>query len=183
MDVQMQIMSAYHEAGHVVVAYWFGATLKSVEMGAHPNTKLQWPNGTTPEALVKGLVAGSLAGYKGWMHFGRLDRKELLSSFRRRDEKYTLQALQKVRNGGYATDGIWDDRIRIADILLKDVPTIPDEAYLGLVRRYEDEALELLDKPPVWRAVESVVRALLKTGRLNNDEAMAAIDKEFWESR
>ena len=55
MDVQMQIMSAYHEAGHVVVAYWFGATLKSVEMGAHPNTKLQWPNGTTPEALVKGL--------------------------------------------------------------------------------------------------------------------------------
>jgi len=117
------------------------------------------------------------------MHFGRLDRKELLSSFRKRDEKYTLQALQKVRNGGYATDGIWDDRIRIADILLRDVPTTPNEAYLGLVRRYEDEALELLDKPPVWRAVESVVRALLKTGRLNNDEAMAAIDKEFWESR
>jgi hypothetical protein len=181
-DPTIQIMAAHHEAGHVVVAYWFGAILEIVEMGAHPHTRMQWPNGATVGPVVKGLLAGSLAGAKSLMLYRGPPRNPFLS-VREHYEKYTLEALQIVRNGDYApTDGMWDDRISIADILLQAMP-MSDKEYLRIVRRYEDETQKLLDKPPVWRAVESVAQALLKSGRLNNDEAMAVIDKEFWESR
>src|SRR5262245_46212210 len=181
MDEDIQIMAAHHEAGHVVVAYWFGAILEIVEMGSHPNTKMQWPNGARLGPVVKELLAGSLASAKSLM----LSRGPPKNPFLLREhfEKHTLEALQIVRNGDYApTDGRWDDYISIADILLQAMP-MSDKEYLRIVRRYQDETQKLLDKPPVWRAVESVAQALLKSGRLTNDEERAVIDKEFWESR
>src|SRR5262249_10125125 len=96
---------------------------------------------------VKGLLAGSLAGAKSLMLYKGPPRNPFLS-VREYYEKYTLEALQIVRNGDYApTDGMWDDRISIADILLQAMPR-SDKEYLRIVRRYEDETQKLFGQAP-----------------------------------
>lgn len=165
-----RVCAAHHEAAHTVMTYWFGGWLNEdgVEIDARQYTGARWRLlDYTFEANIIMSMAGKLAeakylGVRG-VGFG----------------KEALWILETVRNGD---EDQGSDEEQIATLLLQDNLEISDVDYIKAVRRYEIKTRRLLNKPPIWRAVETVAAALLKSGRLTNDEAMAMIDKDFWEA-
>jgi hypothetical protein len=171
-----RIHTAYHEAGHVVVAYWYGWWLNEdgVEIDDRWYAGMRSPALLyTTEARVITLMAGRLAEHKyHGLGNGRFDDDgalELLGVARR------IQAGEEIID----EDSEWSgDCTDIAVVLVEDNPTMTDHEYVRTLRTYQKKTRLILNKPAVWRAVKKVAEALLTTGRLTDGEARAAIAGE-----
>jgi hypothetical protein len=171
-----RIHTAYHEAGHVVTAYWYGWWLN--EEGVEIDTR--WYTGTrspallyTTEARVVNLMAGRVAEHKyHGLGNGRFDDDEalLLLDLARRIHRGEEMIDEESEWSGDCTD--------IAVVLVEDNPTMTDHEYVRTLRTYQKKTRLILNKPAVWRAVKKVAEALLTTGRLTDGEARAAIAGE-----
>jgi hypothetical protein len=171
-----RIHTAYHEAGHVVVAYWYGWWLNEdgVEIDARWYTGMRSPVLLyTTEARVVTSMAGQMAEHKyHGLGNGRFDNEGALE---------LLEVARCIHRSEAILDeeSEWSgDDTDIAVVLVEDNPTITDHEYVRTLRTYQKKTRLILNKPAVWRAVMKVAEALLDTGRLTDTEARAAIAGE-----
>jgi hypothetical protein len=151
--------SAYHEAGHAVVAYCFGWWLnpEGVEIDARQYCGLRreaWLSNEPAEVMV--LQAGWLAEC---LHHGRREPhtranvKQVIALMEDDDDNDLPVALRVIRNYN---------------------PRISGRA---LVKRYLDfqEQTEALIEI-VWDAIDKVAKALLARGRLSHEDVEDLVD-------
>lgn len=149
-------------------AYHFGAWLndEGVEIDERQYTGIRCRiDDYTTEARVIVSMAGMLAEHK---YHGGGDRRRFFVN------EETISCLEEVRNE-WVDDGDdeWGDHFVIARAMLDEDPEITDKEYAKALRRHERQAWLILNEPDVWRAVENLATALLKSGRLTNAEALA----------
>jgi hypothetical protein len=167
--------AAYHEAGHAVVAYWFGWWLndEGVEIDDRWYTgcrKLVLDN--TVEAQICQAMAGWLSEHK-WHGLGS-------DYFGDENALYGLY-LARNYNPHDPDDFEFEEAGDIADIALmlyEADSEITDEEFLKALAPYRERARKILDEAEVWRAIEKLAAALLASGKLSDEEARAAIGDE-----
>ena len=172
-----RIHTAYHEAGHVVVAYWYGWWLNSdgVEIDARWYTGVRTPKlYYSSEARVVQSMAGRIGEHKfHGLGDGRFDDCSALEQ---------LELARRLHRGEVEDweeeEEFWNDSLVTARALVEDNPAISDDEYVKALRAYQKKTRQILNKATVWRAVEKVATALLTTGRLTDAEARAAIGGE-----
>src|SRR5262245_53330522 len=152
--------TAFHEAGHVVVAYEFGWWVRrgGVRIVAGPHVKLLWRESDyTVHADVSVSMAGLLAEQK-------------FHGVQRRFEEDVVEHVRAVRAGKDELENLFPSDLRaIALALIDDDPLISCD--LNGVRRvvayYRNVTNALLDEPRVWGGVERVAKALMRRRRLS----------------
>jgi hypothetical protein len=152
---------AYHEAGHVVVAYEFGWWVRrgGVRLGAWAHARLRHREsdytvlGESDKMMVADIciyMAGLLAEEK----FHRVQW---------RFEEDVVRHLRAVRAGedeGLRLDP--SDLRGVALALLDDDPTISFAGARRVVAYCRDVTNALLDEPRVWEGLERVAKALCR---------------------
>src|SRR5262245_51455100 len=145
--------TAYHEAGHVVVAYEFGWWVRrvGVRLWPLPRVKLLYRDYTLL-ARVCVSMAGLLAEQK-------------FHGVQWRFEEDVVEHVRAVRAGKDEVENLSPSDLRkIALALIDDDPLISCD--LNGVRRvvayYRDITNALLDEPRVWGGVERVAQALIR---------------------
>jgi hypothetical protein len=168
-----RIHTAYHEAGHVVVVYWYGWWLNAdgVEIDTRSYTETRSPALLyTTEARVVMLMAGRIAEHK----YHGLDNARF-------DDDSGLEVLEVVRRIHHGEEILveeWDwsgDCTDIAVVLVEEKRAITDHEYVRALRTYQKKTRLILNKPA---AVKKVTEALLEAGRLTDAQARAAIAGE-----
>ncbi len=150
---------AYHEAGHVVVAWYFGRPIGSVsimpaEQSGHSEigkSRVQAGEAWEQESMI--LLAGGRAQK-------RVDPKGVISGIGAfSDEAKVIGHIQQHlrRNRGELGDRLDDETDRIRGRLCQETENI-------------------LDRPEIWRAVEIVAEALSEKHRLDADEVTRMIE-------
>jgi hypothetical protein len=145
--------TAYHEAGHVVVAYEFGWWVRrgGVRIGAWAHARLQHRKSDyTMLADICIHMAGLLAEQKflglQW-HF----------------EEAVIEHLRAVRAGKDEGLRLYPTDTRaIALALLEDDPTICLSGARGVVAYCQNQTNALLDEPRVWGGVERLAKVLYR---------------------
>ena len=155
--------TAYHEAGHVAVAYYFGWWLgpDGVEIDAQWYAGLQCRSFTNPLHIAAVNCAGWLSECR------RLGRDGT------RDEADLLYHIDNVR-GGWGEEEDSDD-LDTFDRLMAVRPDTPSEELIATFRECEQMVRKILDDPVVWRSVEALAAALIAEGELDRDQAEAVL--------
>lgn len=150
---------AYHEAGHVVVAYEFGWWVRrgGVRIGAWPHVRL-WPRelddtvlGASDNMMVADICI-SMAGLLAEEKFHRVQW---------RFEEDVVRHLRAVRAG--EDEGLRQDPSDLRAIALAlhdDDPTISYAGTRRVVAYCRNVTNGLLDEPRVWAGVERLAKAL-----------------------
>lgn len=158
--------AAYHQAGHAVLAYWFGWWLNDegveIDDRQHAGTRRLSPDDSTEAAVIQAL-AGWLCEHK-WHGQGhaRLAIEEVFELARDHDPED-----EEFRHAGDLAD--------VALTLLRTNPEITPKEFVKAFWAYGDQAEKILAEEPVWRAVEKLASALLASGSLSDEEAREAI--------
>jgi len=145
--------TAYHEAGHVVVAYEFGWWVRrgGVRLGAWAHARLRHSNSdNTVRARVCVYVAGLLAEQK-------------YHGLKWRLEEHMIQEIRAVRAGqdeGAVLDP--SDFRAVALALLDDDPPISLAAARRAAVYCQEYTEALLDDPRVWAGVERLAKVLYR---------------------
>jgi hypothetical protein len=164
---------AYHEAGHVVVAYEFGWWVRrgGVRSGAWPHARLRWRES---DDTMLAHVCVSLAGLLAEQKFHGLEWHL---------EEDVVEHLRAVRAGedeGLRLDP--SDLRAVALALLDDDPPIS----LAAARRaavYSQEYTEaLLDDPRVWGGVERLAKVLYRRRYLSPRAVKKVLGDSFFAS-
>jgi hypothetical protein len=167
--------TAYHEAGHVVAAYWYGWWLNEdgVEIDA------RWYTGMRRPALLDTTEASVVMSMAGWIAEHKYHR---IGNRRFDDDGDALELLdvaRRIHRGEEILDEEWEgDSTDIAMVLVKENPAITDDEYIGALRAYQKKTRLILNKPAVWRAVKKVAEALFEAGRLTDAQARVAVGGE-----
>jgi hypothetical protein len=160
--------AAYHEAGHVVIAYHVGwwVNPEGVEIDERQYTGLRCnkEDDITDRAVLVDL-AGWLSEFE-WHGLGGLRSNDDLVS-----------AIQEVRDCRDFTeepdeDWGWGDDEEAFHRLLADFPGASDNELLVMYRDYQVRVQALMKEPAIWRAIEAVAAALTARGRLNDNEVL-----------
>jgi hypothetical protein len=147
------IATAYHEAGHVVVAYEFGWWVGrgGVRIGALAHACWGfYESDYTERARVCVSTAGLLAEQK-------------FHGVQWRFEEDVVKHVQAVRAGEDEGVGLFPSDLRaIALALMDDDPSIRLNGVRRVVAYYRNVTNVLLDEPRVWGGVERIAKALVR---------------------
>src|SRR5215471_2087775 len=126
-----RIHTAYHEAGHIVAAYWYGWWLneEGVEIDARWYTGMRTPALlNTTEACMVVSMAGRIAEHKYHrLGAGRFDNSG--------DALELLDVARRIHRGEEMLDEEWEgDPMDIAIVLVREKPAITDNEYIGALR-------------------------------------------------
>jgi hypothetical protein len=160
---QIRSSSAYHEAGHAVIATTCGWSVnhEGVEIDDRAYTGLElsvWDNNTWRQIHVN--LAGWLSEHK-FHGLGGL-REEA-------DLEYLIQ-LSKAPETADDMDIVSDDFCTF-EALLEDYPDATDKELISKYREYQREVTEELNEPHIWNAVETLATELIKKGKVEGDDA------------
>ena len=146
--------TAYHEAGHVAIAYEFGWWVRrgGVRISSWAHASLRHPESdfNNVRAQICVYMAGLLAEEKfigqHW-HF----------------EEEVVDHLRALRTGQNEHLNLYPNDLRaIALALFEDDPTTTFADARFAVTYYHEQTTAMLNEPRVWGGVERVARALLR---------------------
>jgi hypothetical protein len=159
---------AYHDAGHVVVAYVFGGQVRrgGVRTGTLAHVS-QHPNFVIANVCV--LMAGYLAEEKYQGHHWLWDD----------DVIRELHALRSGHNEDVSLRGNPTDLRAIAQLISDDGPSMPLADASHLIAQCRQQTAALLDEQPVWIGVEQIAEALLRNRFLSPSFVKHILDTEF----
>ncbi len=159
--------AAHHEAGHAVAGYWFGWVVSEngVEIDERQRCHLACAAyAYTPEARAVVAMAGWLAERKWHRHGSGNWDDDLLHIL---DAHAWGQVI-------VADDEQQVVRALVGERLPEDVETTE---FLAAVHAFRGEAVTLICRPPVWRAIRGVARALVRKGKLDDSAVINSIGK------
>jgi hypothetical protein len=151
--------AAYHEAGHAVVAMYYGWSIspEGVEIDERQYTGLR--RSAYDRLRERPVVVISLAGWCAehkWHGLGGPAHSD------DGDLEYMIDV---VRRGWEEDETEGDDGDAIRH-LLKLHPEATDAELIAAYRRYEAETWALLEDPERWSEIELVAAELLKHGKI-----------------
>lgn len=150
--------AAHHEAGHAVVAWYFGKTFHGggvVVRHDLPGEGVCFTSAVLIPRLA-GLPVATVARARAAL---RAECMEYLAG-------YLAEQRAEQRRTGRRVPVLWGDDARRAQLLvMRAEGCIAAVATLHLLRCAR-AVRRLLRRPPVWQAVEAVARVLLERGRL-----------------
>jgi hypothetical protein len=164
---------AYHEAGHVVVAYEFGWWVRrgGVRLGGWAHARLRHhPSGNTLLARVCVYMAGLLAEQR--FHGVQWDLEE--------DFLEHIRAVRAGKGEGAVLDP--SDFRAVALALLDDDPAIPLAEAPGALSYCRDYTNALLDDPRVWAGVERLAKKLARRRYLSPRAVRQVLGDAFFGS-
>jgi hypothetical protein len=149
------IATAYHEAGHVVVAYEFGwwVSHDGVRIGELAHASLQQHDS---DYTVLARVSVSMAGLLAEQIFHGVE-EDLAEDVVR----HVRAVWAREDEGGWACLHPSDMRA-IALALIDNDPSISLDGVPRVVTHYQNVTNALLDEPRVWGGVERVAKALIR---------------------
>jgi hypothetical protein len=147
--------TAYHEAGHVVVAYEFGwfVARGGVRLGAWPHARIRYHES---EYTLRARICVSLAGLLAEQKFFGLEWHF---------EEDVVKHVRAVRASGEDEGNLRggpSDLRKIALALLDDEPPISLAGARRIVTYCRNVTNALLDDPRVWGGVERLAKALYR---------------------
>jgi hypothetical protein len=163
-----RVSGAYHEAGHAVVGFWYGWTIGANGVEIDAQECCSFAGGAiahTIEARAVVAMAGWLAELK-WHRQGSANHDgELIS-------------VLEAHNWGQAFVNLNDEQLVVNALVGKSDPaTVETDEFLAGIEAFRQYAYELISRPPIWRAIRKVARALLAHGKLSDTEVVNAIGK------
>ena len=163
--------TAYHEAGHAVVAYVFGWRVAGngieIDASQYADVSFRRVDRTTDAEVIQSL-AGRLAEFKLHGNGGRHSE----------DTETLLLEIQLARLDPADWDAEDADDLVVFGRLLSEDPDATDETLLERYGAYVAATVRLLDEPVVWAAVERVAAALIEHGKLDVDAVEALLGAE-----
>jgi len=160
--------AAYHEAGHAVAGLWFGWTVgrHGIEIDEHQRCTFACSAyAYTTEARAVVAMAGWLAERK-WHGQG--------------SGNWDTQLVHILDAHAWGQVIVGDDEQQVVKALVghREADDIETEEFLLAVHAFREHTIGLLARPPFWRAVRRVTRALLSHGKLSDVEVVNAIGKD-----
>ena len=162
-DNQIREAAAYHEAGHAVISITCGWSVnrEGVEIDERTYTGLELsPRDNTPWRRIRINLAGWLSEYK-YHGLGGL-REDA-------DLQYMLEMAKTPESAD--EEDIGSDDFNTFKALLEDYPEATDKELLAKYREYQNEVMESLNDPNIWKAIEVLAAELIKKGKVEGDEA------------
>ncbi len=161
--------SAYHEAGHSVVAYSVGwwVSIKGVEIDRRQYTglrKYSFHNDARRNAMVG--CAGWLAEHR-WHGRASKFRPDEDLEFSLDEARYEAEAIN---------DG--DDEGTFRE-MLKEFPDKSDDELISMFREFEHWTWETISEDSVWQSVVRVAEALITKGSLTAAEVETLLAPEL----
>ena len=161
--------TAYHEAGHAVVGFWYGWVIgrDGVEIDERRRCCFSCSAYTyTIEARAVVAMAGWLAEHK-WHAQGSANWDDELI--------HILDAHDWAQVQVTLDDEVEVVRALVGKTNARDVET---DEFLITVEAFRDHAVALVSSPAVWRSIRRVARALLDRGKLTDTDVVNAIDTD-----
>jgi len=163
------VRRAYHEAGHVIVASWFGMTLRRAVVSsegdnagalllhesprsANREIEGRWTASTVPMSVRARLEHRIMAVWAGPIATEKVSRHSLFDAQIDAGEEHDAEA----------------DRSAI--VHLARPMTHTDDELAAYVEWLRSRTVALLDDRAVWLQVEALAGALIEHGPLNRDE-------------
>ena len=157
-------VTAFHEAGHIAVAYGFGWHLdpvKGARIGNDPRCSFVHPPEVHTEAAdVIVTLAGNLA-----------DGRAVPDCAASVDDRELLEVLEQLR-AGEVDDG---DTYLALSRVVRSAAGLTYEAIMARYREYERQTAKLLDRPDVWAPIEVLATHLLRNRTISDMEARRCI--------
>ncbi len=160
--------AAYHEAGHAVAGLWFGWVIGQKGIEIDTNQRCNFGCAAfayTIEARAVVAMAGWLAERK-WHGQGSANWDD--------DLIHVLNA----HSWGQIIVGSDEQQVVKALVGERDPENVATDEFLLGVHAFREQAMALMSRRPVWRAVRQVARALLANGKLSDIAVVKAIDKD-----
>lgn len=195
-DPRQRIPTAYHEAGHAVMAYWFGHRLSNAGVrisadgglvaGSAGRATTQRPPEGSPKEQVMIALAGHLAAHR-WMltSFGEGQARE----WRERGgpgpltKDEFLQAYFQACTDVNENREVREDWCRAAIMVGGELDTGGSERSLNRFKarcvRYQSETLDQLANPLVWCSVCKLADGLLAKNSLSDAECKLTLGDDF----
>lgn len=161
--------TAYHEAGHAVVGFWYGWAIGASGVEIRDRRRCSFSCSEyayTREARAVVAMAGWLAECKWHAQGGINWNDDLLHVLDAHDWGQVYVTL--------------DDQVQVVRALIgrADPREVETDDFLLAVDAFRDHAIVLVSRPAVWRSIRRVARALLARGKLTDTEVINAIDPD-----
>jgi hypothetical protein len=172
MVIDDDISNAFHEAGHVVIGYKFGWHLRhggvcigkiaEARLRINKDARVTVAGLDTERAHVIGAMAGWVADakYRGCKSLVAYD--EIIDWIKR------IRGLGRLQPASLMDLALDSDPQCIARKIVMSNPYITCRAARRLLRQYERETTELIDRPRIWSAIERVSAALVRRRQLSH---------------
>jgi hypothetical protein len=163
--------AAYHEAGHAVAGFWYGWVIapEGLEIDQHQRCCFSCAAfAYTIEARAVLAMTGWLSELK-WHKQGSIDRESEL-----------IRILDGHNWGQVSVD--YEDCRQVVKALVgsREPANVETKELLFAIYALRQYALELIARPPFWRAIRRVARELLAKGKLSDTEVVKAIgERDF----
>jgi hypothetical protein len=164
-----RVATAYHEAGHAVVGFWYGWVIAPGGVEIDQHQRCSFACGAfayTIEARAVLAMAGWLAELK-WHRQGRANRDEEL-----------IHILDAHDWGQVCVDHDDSRQIVMALVGSRDADSVETDEFLFSIYSLRQHALDLVSRPPIWRAIRKVARALLARGKLSDADVVNTIGQD-----
>ena len=160
--------AAFHEAGHVVMAYCMGWWVNSdgVEIDARQNSGLSYPS-TNRDQKAYGMIC--LAGWESEHTWhgkgGRRDRKSLTAD------------LARVQQNRDCDD--WGDVEEMFTAMIGWYPICKPLERIRLAVAFLRQTRVMLKRPEIWQAITTLAQLLLNRGHMSALEVEHALGPRF----